>query len=193
MKVNQQIQINHKNNKKMTPSPALIKTVLIAIAIAIVLSLAAIISYKIYESGRLYERNIWQEDKAKTEKEAAEVLTQEQAKYDAALLKQKSDLIGAFNESEKLRNDLDRDLAESRKHRMYVTTQKPAGCSDQGKAATADSSGIGGTGEEVYWQELDPGAEQAIRNTFREIEEGKNACKVLLDKFALPNMEIVFP
>lgn len=175
------------------PSPALIKTVLIGVAIAIALSIAAIISYKIYESGRLYERNIWQEDKAKTKKEADEVLAQERAKYDAALLKQKSDLIGAFNESEKLRNDLDRDLAESRKHRMYVSTQKPTSCSAAGEAKVSNSGGTGGTGEEVYWQELDPGAEQAIRNTFREIEEGKNACKVLLDKFALPNMEIVYP
>lgn len=173
------------------PSPALIKSVLIAIAIAIVLSLAAIIYYKIYESGRLFERDIWQADKAKTDKEAAEILAQEQAKYDAALIKQKSDLIGAFNESEKLRNDLDRDLAESRKHRMYVSTQKPAGCSGEGKAATASAGGTGGTGEEVYWQELDPGTEQAIRNSFREIEEGKDACHLLLEQFVIPNMEIV--
>ncbi|ALQ51933.1 hypothetical protein [Nitrosomonas ureae] len=175
------------------PSPTLIKTGLIIAAITIVLALIAIVTYKIFDSGRLHERAIWQEDKAKTDKEAAELLAQERAKYEAALLKQKSDLIGAFNESEKLRNDLDRDLAESRKHRMYVSTQKPTSCSAAGEAKGSNSGGTGGTGEEVYWQELDPGAEQAIRNTFREIEEGKNACKVLLDKFALPNMEIVYP
>lgn len=173
------------------PSPALIKTVLIAIAIAIVLSLAAIISYKIYESGRLFERDIWQADKEKTEAENARIIAEQEDKYQAALAKQKSDLIGAFNESEKLRNDLDRDLAESRKHRMYVSAQKPAGCSDEGKTTTANTGGTGGTGEEVYWQELDPGAEQAIRDTFREVEEGKDACHILLERFVIPYFQVI--
>lgn len=162
----------------------------IIFAIAVIVALA-LLKHQIFEDGRFYERAIWEEDKAKTDKDAAEFLDEERNKYEAALEKQKNDLIGAFNESQKLNDQLERDLADSRNHRMFVNTKKPTNCSAQGKAEAASSGGIGGTGAEVYRQELDPGTEQAIRDRFAEIADGANACKLLLERFVLPNMEIV--
>lgn len=162
----------------------------IIFAISVIVALA-LLRHQIFEDGRLYEREIWEEDKAKTDKKAAEFLDEERSKHEAALEKQKKDLIGAFNESQKLNDQLAADLTESRNHRMFVSTKKPTNCSNQGKTEATSSSGIGGAGAEVYRQELDPGTEQAIRDTFGEIEQGAIACKVLLERFVLPNIEVI--
>lgn len=134
-----------------------------------------------YEDGRSEERAEWMKEKVKTDEEARQVLEKHKLAYEAELSRQKSNLIGAFNESEKLRNNLDRDIADSRNHRMFVNTKNAESCSNPGKAKATSSGGIGGTGEKVYRSELDRETEQNIRRDYSEVAAGANACKVLLE------------
>lgn len=134
-----------------------------------------------YEDGLSEERAEWMKEKVKTDEEARQVLEKHKLAYVAELSRQKSNLIGAFNESEKLRNNLERDIAESRNHRMFVNTKNAEGCSSQGKAKTTDSSGADRAREEIQRSELDRETEQNIRRDYSEVAEGANACKLLLE------------
>lgn len=143
-----------------------------------------------YGDGQSKERAEWTEDKLKTDEESRQILEKNKLAYEVELAKQKSNLIGVFNESEKLRKNLQLDLDNSNSKRMFVGTKSPASCGDAGKTKTADTGRTSGESGEIYKQELDRGTEQAVRNKFREIEEGKNACKLLMD-LVKDNFEVV--
>lgn len=151
------------------------------IGVLLIISAMWYVKHAIYESGREDERAIWQAAELKIRHEADALMAKRVAEYEDELERQKSNLIGAFNESEKLRINLERDAAESAKHRMHVNTRTPACSGNTQQTKATDSSGIGGTGEKVYRAELDRETEQNIRRDYAEVAAGANACKVLLE------------
>lgn len=149
-------------------------------AIAIILALWYL-HHTIYESGREDERAVWQEAELKIRKESEAIMAKSVAEYEEELKRQKSNLIGAFNESEKLRNNLKRDIAESGKHRMYVKTKTPPCGGNAVPTKAADSGGVDRARETIQRSELDRETEQNIRRDYSEIADGANACKVMLE------------
>lgn len=123
----------------------------------------------IYESGRSDEREVWVEREQEATYEANKLLEESNDRYQQALDKQHSDLIGAFNESEKLRIQLAVDLADSANKRMRVKAVCNKSGGDKAITEDRDSSRTDKTVGNVQLAELDESTARNIRRDYAEV------------------------
>ena len=160
------------------------KSLWIKIALAVILSIA-VLAY-VYSAGKDSERSEWlgkereflaQQNAIK--EDAKKRIEENQAKYDKILM-------GAFNNYEQERKNLNNRISELSDKRMYITASKNTSC-DRVSAKAKDSIGIDSSAGRV---ELSAEDGKNIRNDYGAAQELVEQYKALRN-ICLPLVEVI--